>query len=187
MARRMTALVLIVALAGLIASPVEAKKKRKPAPVAVTYYLNWLGDCAGSGFMALEPAPNPDSCALFFPGLGDTYSFPGSEGLPFALDATEPITVDFGLGTVASVAAEFEAVLSGTVDGEDKQIASGTQTVVAAGPGTTPVHFDLEADPALDNTSVTALTLTINWTGGVTYSSMQLEEGGANMVIHGIK
>ncbi|MGI8407286.1 MAG: hypothetical protein ACR2L3_02085, partial [Actinomycetota bacterium] len=90
MMRKITALILIAALTGLIMSPAEAKKKKKPVAVTSTQYLNWLGDCAGSGYLSLEPVVNDESCALFFPGVGDTHAFPGSEGLPLTLDASQP-------------------------------------------------------------------------------------------------
>jgi hypothetical protein len=189
MVRRITALILVAALAGLVVSPAEAKKKKKkaPAPVAITYYMNWMGDCAGGGYLALVATPNPDDCALYFPGLGETYSFPGSEGTPFALDATKPITVDFQLITVVTAAAEFEAVLTGTINGEEKPIASATQTVIAGtSAARVPLHFDLEPDAALNNAQITGLNLTINWTSGVTYSTIDFDSG-ATMVVNGLK
>jgi hypothetical protein len=189
MVRRITALILVAALAGLVVSPAEAKKKKKkaPAPVAITYHMNWGGDCpTGSGYLALTPTPNPDACALYFPGIADTYSFPGSEGTPFALDTTKPIAVDFLLIDVVSAAAEFEAVLTGTIDGQETPIASGTQTIVAAAGMRTPVHFDLEPDAALNNALLTGLNLTISWTSGVTYSTIDLD-AGATMIVNGLK
>jgi hypothetical protein len=149
--------------------------------------MNWAGDCAGSGYLALVATPNPDDCALYFPGLGDSYSFPGSEGTPFALDATKPIAVDFVLAHRVTVAADFEAVLTGTINGEMTPIASGTQTIVAGVAGLpTPVHFDLEPDAALNNATVTGLNLTINWTNGLTYSSIDFDSG-ATLIMNGFK
>jgi hypothetical protein len=187
MARKVASLFVIVALIGLIAAPVEAKKKRKPSPVAITYHLNWMGDCAGSGYLSLTATPNEGQCALYFPGLGDSYGFAGSEGTPFFLDATKAIPVDFVLIHVASVAADFEVVLEGTINGESTPIASGTQTVVAGSTVTpTPLHYDLEPDASLDKAKVTGLSLTINWTNGVTYSQIDFD-AGATMVINGLK
>ncbi len=167
--------------------PVEAAKKKKPKPIVVTYHLNWFGDCEGAGYLSASAVPNPDNCALFFPGIGDTYSFPASEGNAFSLDATQPITVDFDLSSAASVVTEYEVVVTATIAGEEKQIASGTQMVVAAAYGITPVHYELEPDAALAKATVTRLTATVSWTSGMTYSKIDLDSGTAIMTIHGRK
>lgn len=182
MVRRLTAVVAAVALAALAVAPADAAAKTKKA-APKTYYLNWAGDCSGSGYLSLKPVPNPDDCALFFPQLGDTHFFAGSEGMPFALDATKTIPVDFNLSTVASAAAEFEALLTATVGGAQVDVASATTSVQVAGPGATPVHFDLEPDPALHRAKVSSLTLTIRWTSGFTYSSMQVGTEGSRMIV----
>jgi hypothetical protein len=149
--------------------------------------MNWGGDCAGSGYLALAPAPNPDACALYFPGLGDSYSFPSSEGTPFVLDATKPIPVDFVLSHVASAQAAFEAVLTATIKGESTPIASANQTILVGMSGMpTPVHFDLEPDAALNNAVVTGLALTISWTDGFSYSTIDFD-AGATVIINGAK
>lgn len=184
MGRRTSALILAMALSGVIVVPLEGQAKK---PSGLTFYMNWFGDCAGSGYLALKSVPNPDDCALYFPGLGDTYSFPGSAGLPVKLDATHPITLDFVLTHVAHVAADFEVALTGTVDGEEAEIASGIQTVLAAGPGATPLHYELEPDAALDDELISSLDLNVSWTNGVTYSSIDLQSGTAFVVIHGQK
>lgn len=181
----MTGVVAAVAAAGLLIAPAGAKPKTKESAAGTKYYLNWGGDCGGSGYLALEHVSNPDACALFFPELGSSYYFGGSDGMPFALDADRTITVDFNLATVVTAAAEFEAVLSATVGRRQVEVASATATVLAAGPvGGSPVHFDLEPSPGLDEAKVAALNLTISWTDGVTYSSMDLESGTATMVVH---
>ena len=185
MVRRITAFILVVAIAGLVVGPADAKKKKKPA--SITYHMNWGGDCAGSGYLALAPTPNPDACALYFPGLGDSHSFSASEGTPFALDATTPIPVDFVLSHAASAQAVFEAVLTGTIKGESTPIASANQTIPVGVSGMpTSVHFDLEPDAALNNAVVTGLSLTISWTGGFSYSTIDFD-AGATVIINGAK
>ena len=53
MIRRITAVALALALAGLISAPASAKAaKAQPKPTSLVYYLNWSGDCAGAGFLA---------------------------------------------------------------------------------------------------------------------------------------
>jgi hypothetical protein len=186
MNRRMVALLLVLAVAGAMASPVEAKKKRKskPKPVVVTYNMAWVSGCGGSGYLTLKGTPSPDPCALYFPELGNSYSFPAIDGKPFKLNAKKPITVDFTLSTVAHVQAEFEAVLDADVSGKSKTIASATQTVT--GQGDTAMHFDLEPDAALDKGKIDNLNLTISWTNGVAYSQINFE-AGAPVVINGFK
>jgi hypothetical protein len=186
MTRKIASVVLVALLASVITGPVEAKKKPKPAPI--TYYLNWGGDCAGYGFLSLTSQPNDASCALFFPELGNSYSFFGDEGTPFALDTSKVITLDFVLNQVASLAADFEVVLEGTVNGKSAEIASGTQTVLV-GVSATPaaVHYDLEPDASLNGARISDLRLTVTWTNGVTYSTMDLQSGSATLVISGAK
>lgn len=188
MTRRSTAILAAVAAAALLVAPTGALAKKKPAPrpVTVTQYLNWGGDCAGAGFLALTHTPNPDSCALFFPELANTHAFGGAEGLPIALDASQPVTVDFTLSNVATAAADFEAALSATVGDEQVDIGSATVNVPAT-PDDVPLHFDLEVPAELDKAKVTALTLQITWTGGFTYSSIDLDSGTAQLVVNGFK
>ena len=188
MSRRISALVAVGALALALLKPAEAVAKKKPRPAVMTQYLNWGGDCSGAGFLALAHVPNPDSCALFFPQLGNEYYFAGSEGMPFVLEADKAATLDFTLSSVVTAAAEFEAVLSATVGDEQVEVAAATAGVQAASSlGGTDVHFDLQPAAELDNTKVSALNLTITWTDGVTYSSIDLDSGTAKLVLYGFK
>lgn len=189
MPRKLIVLAILSALiAGATVMPVAAaKKKKQPKPIAVTYHLNWFGDCEGGGYLSAEAVPNPDNCALFFPGIVDTYSFPASEGSAFSLDATQPITVDFDLSSAASAATEYEVVVTATIAGEEKQIASGTQMVLAAAYGITPVHYELEPDAAFDKATVATLTATVSWVSGMTYSKIDLDSGTATITTHGFK
>jgi hypothetical protein len=183
MFRKIAALALITSIAIFGTGQVEAKKK--PAAGPLNYYLNWLGDCAGGGYLSLESTPNADDCALYFNGLAETHDFPGSEGLPIVLDADKPVTVDFDLGTVYEINAEFEAVLSGVIKGKSKPIASASQVILATPPqGPAHVHFDLEPDAALDKARLERVTLTVTLKSGLSYGSMILD-GTATMVING--
>lgn len=186
MVRKITALALVVALAGLIASPVEAKKK-KPAPAEMTYYMSWFGDCAGSGFLSFKYTEDEgQDCALFFPGIAaNSYSFYGKDGTPFRLDASKMIPVDFELGHVATAAADFEVTLKATIDGESTELGSATQTITAATSAEpTRLHYEFEPDASLHGARVSELSLTITWTGsGFTYSSMNFSP--SNTVVIG--
>jgi hypothetical protein len=184
MFRRLAAVVMVVALAGLIAAPADAKKKSPE----LTFYMGWYGDCAGAGLLSITRPETPESpCALYFPTLGDSHAFGGSEGMPFSLDATRPVVVDVTLSHVASAAADFEVVVEGTIKGKDRVIASGSQTVVAgAFVQATPLHFELEADPALNKGKISYLTVTISWTNGVTYSQIDFSQP-ATVVLGGTR
>ena len=186
MFRRALIPILVVAIAGSIAGPVEAKKK--PRPKAVTYFLNWAGDCAGGGYLSLKSVPNEGtSCALFFNTQSESLSFPATEGLPLLLDATKPITLDFDLTNVVQATAEYEAVLTSSIKGDRETIATATQTVTAQALGSTAVHFDLEPDAALNRARMNDLNLTINLKSGVSYSTLDVQSGTAQLEIHGLK
>lgn len=185
MTRKVMALLLVLTVAGAVAAPASAKRK-PPKPAPATYYLNWLGDCSGAGFLSLKPEPNPDGCALFFPELGSSHSFGAVDGLPLTLAATD-IAVDFELRHVATVAGEFQVDLTATVGGEQVTVGTATASVVAAGLGRTALHFDLAPDAALQGAKLETMTLTVSWTDGVSYSSVAVEEGTATMVVHRAK
>ena len=190
MIRRTIAVVLALALAGLISAPVTAKPKQ-PKPTNITYYLNWQGDCAGSGYLADKITPNPDACALYFPGLMQPapspwggYEFPAYEFSPFQLNAKEPITVDLTLNNIGSAAADFVVTLDGTVSGKDVTLGSATQQLTS--PVSETLHFELDPDDKLDKGKVTYLTVSVMWTGGVTYSQIDFD-AGAPVAIAGYK
>ena len=181
MGRKLFTALLVASLAGGVAPAVEAKKRARPRPLM--YYMNWVGDCSGSGLLAAKFVANPDDCALFVPGLRSEHVFVGPVATPFRLDASREVTVDFELTHVAQVAAEFEVELTATVDGDTKTVATGAQTIVAAGIGRTLLHYDLEPDPALDGRTLEGLSLTVTWTSGVSYSSIDLQNGSGAVVI----
>jgi len=190
MIRRATAVVLTLALAGLISAPVAAKPKQ-PKPTNLTYYLNWSGDCAGSGYLADKITPNPDACALYFPGLmapqpspWGGYEFPAYKFSAFKLNAKKPITVDFTLSNIGSVAADFVVSVNGTVNGKEVTIGSATQQVTS--PVSEALHFELDPADELDKGKVTYLSVSIIWTGGVTYSQIDFD-AGAPVAIAGYK
>ncbi|HYI46441.1 MAG TPA: hypothetical protein VE174_13370 [Actinomycetota bacterium] len=64
-------------------------------------------------------------------------------------------------------------------------VGSETQQLTAAAGGGE-LHFELDADDKLDKGKVTALSVSIVWTGGVTYSSIDFDTG-APVTIDGYK
>lgn len=181
MNRKILTTVLVLTLAVSGTGAVAAKSRAKPRPV--TYYMNWFGDCTGGGYLALKSVPNPDDCALFFPGLGSSHAFRGGAGMPLVLDAASKVVVDFELVHIAHVAADYEVVVTASVGGEDVEVARGVQTLLAKGVGRTALHYELDPDPALDGAALESLTATVNWINGVSYASMDLQSDTARVVL----
>ncbi|MDQ3878220.1 MAG: hypothetical protein M3290_07720, partial [Actinomycetota bacterium] len=105
---RLTAVLLVIGLVVAMGAPSQAQKRRPPKATTTVLYLNWLGDCTGSGFLDTKPTMDSDACALFSPEVvvagGSSYDFPAAGGVPFKLDASREISVDIELQNVASVA-----------------------------------------------------------------------------------
>ena len=193
MTRRITALLVILVLAGLVVSPADAAKKKKkkkvkkPVAVTSTQYLAWVGDCTGSAMLSPTVAPNPDACALFFPELGSTFTFAGTAPAGLKLNAAKPITVDFSLSQVATAAADFRVDVTATVAGKEMTLATGTETITAEAQSSHPFHYELKPDAAANGKVLTSLAVTVTWASGFTYSSMEIEPGDDPVVIHGFK
>lgn len=190
MRTKLTTILLVTVLVVGMGTPSEARNRKHAKPATTVLYLNWLGDCTGSGFLDTKPTMNSGACALYFPGAGgvggSSYDFPAAGGVPFELDAARDLSLDIELQNVASVAATFDVVVNGSIDGDDKEIASGSQTVTAPA-GAASVHLDLPPDKALDGAVVNKLDLTVTWSGGVTYSSIDIESGTSNLVVPRLK
>ena len=178
-----------VAAAAALVAPVDAlaKPQGRLRPAVLTQYLNWGGDCGGGGFLSRQHTPNPDSCALYY-HLRTTNSFGGSEGFPILLDARRPVVVDFSMFTIATAAADFDVILSGTVGGKQVEIGSATHSVTASALGYTSVRLELQPPAELDLAKVTALNLEVSWrTNGFTISEMDLDSGFSKLVVRGFK
>jgi hypothetical protein len=185
MSRKLAHVSLALAFVGLIAGPVEAgRNRRSPAPV--TYFMNWDGGCDGGGYLSLVAAPNADACAQYVPGTDTSHAFRASGQAPFVLDATKPISVDFEVDHIVSGAAEFEVVLEATIGGgHSKQIASGTQAVVAeTGVEPSAFHYEFEPDQGLHLAKVSYPIVTVTWTDGATWSRLDMESGNASVAFN---
>ena len=186
MSRKLAHLALIGALVGLIAGPAEAGTNLE-SPAPVTYFMNWEGDCTdGGGYLSSAPKPNADSCAQYFPGLEPSHVFRATRQASFILDATKKISVAFNVDHVVSAAAEFEVVIEGTVGKDTKVIASGTQAATAETAWEPSVfRFGLEPDPGLHGAEISQASVTVTWTGGPSYSRIDLESGNAAVAFNG--
>ena len=195
MTRRITALLVVLVLAGLVVSPADAAKKKKkkkvkkPIAVTSTQYLAWEGgaECAGGPILAPVPTPNAEACALFGPELATSIEFASAGPTAFKLDAAKPITVDFSLFHVASVAADFTVDVTATVDGKEMTLATGTENIMAAANESTPLHYELKPDAAANGKVLTNLAVTITWASGATFSQMEIDAGDSPVVLHGFK
>lgn len=185
MSRKLAYLSLALAFVGLIAGPVEAGKNRR-SPVPITYFMNWDGGCDGGGYLSLTAAPNPGACAQYVPGTDTSHTFRASGQAPFILDATKPISVDFEVDHIVSGAAEFEVVLEATIGKDTMEIASGTQAVVVeTGLEPTALHYEFKPDPSLHLAKVSYPVVTVTWTDGATWSTLDMESGNASVAFNG--
>ena len=189
MSRKLAHLALALALVALIAGPVQAGKNRR-SPGPTTFFLNWDGGCDGGGYLSSAPVPNPAACAQYFPVANLSHAFRATGQAPFILDATKTISVDFVLDHIVSGAAEFEVVVEATIGkataGTRSQvIASGTQAVTAeTGFDPTTFHYELEPDAALHLAKASYATVTITWTDGATWSTIDMESGNASVTFN---
>ncbi|MGH2691778.1 MAG: hypothetical protein ACRDHM_04675, partial [Actinomycetota bacterium] len=187
MRTRVFAIGLSVALGAAFVIRAGATHAQEPVPAAIDFFLHWDTGCSGSGFMDLEDRPSEDSCALFFPVIAEgPYDFPAEAGLPFQLDSSRKIDIRFVVFSIATAAVQFDLTVSGKVDGQPKQIAAGSQTVLAAALMDTVVQASLDPDPSLNGATVTELKFTVDWSGGTTYSQMDLTTDSARVTVGGI-
>lgn len=187
--KRIIGFTLILGLiAGSLAAPAMAKKKkpRKPAAVQVDQkFFVRRDDCAGDAdnpHLSITDGPDGgNGCGGTVDGLPNevigqvdvpaTETFPATDGVPFVLDASKDITGSLtydafhgdstnpvGLGAGVH---DVEILLTGTAAGSSVEVgtASGTYT---ATPGTDQytVTFTIKPDAALDKASFETLELT---------------------------
>jgi hypothetical protein len=182
-----TALVLGL-LAGSMALPAEAKKKKKKkppvvalAPTELKFFLHWdddgAGGCTGAQYMDLTDKEGDTGCSFTFQpaqeafiasGAQDplAYVWPATEGVPFTLDASRKIVIEWAMRANFAVNASVEVKIEGTAGGELKEIAAGqSSTFNAALTGQTgPVALKLELDPNADLDKLTFDTLQLTST-----------------------
>jgi hypothetical protein len=149
MKRSIVVLVALGLIAGSLAAPVEAKKKKKKpkTPPAVTlvpaelkFFPHYPPDgatpegCTSTQSMDLKDTvdttcSNSTQVAQeVFAAAGEeliSYVYPSTEGTPFILDASRKLTGEVTLRGTFSVNAKAELLLAGTVGGAEAVIAEG--------------------------------------------------------------
>lgn len=181
---------LVVALAiglvgGSLVGPVEAKKKKKkPVPVEMIYWLHADGGCGEATTLMLTEATEGSNCGNnpwygvgwevgTSAGLVTPYNFYAVEGLPFVLDGTKPIVATMQVSAYVSSPvgsgvgeATLVGILSGETGGEtvDLGTAETTYTVTPA-QGVYEVVLEFEPTSDFDKMSFTQFDITLEQRG----------------------
>ena len=190
-------LVVVGLVAGLIVGslsmPVEAKKKKKKkiVPTPISFYVQRVKDGACSDdvnfYLSVTPGEDNGACGNLGYGVvaeatsqigeddavSPAYVFPAKDGVPFVLDATQPLTGKITVKSASSVQGNAvapmgvgQATLVAKVTGTTGEAATelGTASVdyqVTPGSQPTPVEFSITLDPTLDKASFTSLELSL--------------------------
>ncbi len=194
-------------IAGALAAPATAKKKKPKTPTGVAselkYYLHWdddgAGGCGGAQHMSTEDKEDPGSgCEFTFLPAQEVFvasgaqaplsrEWPASDAVPFVLDATRKITGEITMRGGAGVQARIEVVVTGVVNGEVVEVAKGeTQRVNFAVTGQTGpqiLKFELTPDAALNGKTFEGLTLKTTTRGFTAASYYDLENPPSFMTV----
>jgi hypothetical protein len=130
-----------------------------------------------------------DGCGLIFnavTGLGGDVDqgafidFPAGDGMPLALDGTEPITGQISLTGGQVGIAYVDVTLEGLANGQPVAIGSTTATAVLDPTGdSTPVPFTIPANSTLDGSDLGALDLRVHIHGPNVYSGFMALNGAS--------
>ena len=165
-------------IAGSLAAPAVAKKKKKPkppaAPVSVDqkFFLRQDSDACGSAHEHLSLTDGADlSC--FYTGGGIVNEARGSvtdwvaeDGVPFVFDTAKKITGeitihggDLGAGPMSLGQARFDMAVLAEIGGEFKEIGTLSETWTTVPGDVHLVKPDITIDPALAGQSVTGFRI----------------------------
>lgn len=184
--RKTLTLALAALLAVALLGPASAAKKKKPkkppapAPVELQFFLRAPESCT-EAFLSLTDAEDAD-CVYVDSGLNAVYGasqgaladpwmhYPAADGVPFTLDPTRKVIAAIGTRGANGAGAgptSFEFVLVAEIAGEEKELATHTESGTF-GPGETKLmEFEMELDPALAGAVVDALRLDVYVDGGL--------------------
>lgn len=192
--------VVTIALAGLLAvsllGPASAAKKKKPkkppapAPVELQYFLRAEASCT-EAFLSLTDAEDVD-CVYGDTALNPVYEatqtvplvgtdpwmhYPAADGVPFTLDPTRKVVASIstrGWNGTGAGDAEFQFVLVGQIAGEEKELATHTESGSFGAGETKAMEFEMTLDPALAGSMIEALRLDI-YVGGTPVAGRGIE------------
>ena len=199
--KRTLILLLIVGLVGgSIVGPAAAKKKKKkPKQTPVTYLLRRDGCNTDADNPHLSVVDGPDAACVWSDAglLWDVYSgaglldpsevYPATDGVPFVLDATKPLTGEITLygpqcvagpacapGPISAGNAVFTMDVIGEVGGEEKVLGTFEDQFTAVPGETHTSSVSIEIDPALDKLAFDALRIEV-YHGGQAYGPGGIE------------
>jgi hypothetical protein len=197
------ALILALIAGLMIGSSVtaDAKKKRKPRPVTMKYFLHFpaTGDTCGTRYMDLKDTADSGCGYTFQPanevltqaGQGLLAEWPAAGGFPFKLNAKKPIKAEFQLMNLLGLPAQGHAImdfeLSGTVGGKPVTLYEETQELTMAAPGSNVATFTAKVSKKLNGKPVTGLHATTNVHGASNFHYFELDQSGAYISVAGFK
>ena len=202
MKKSLAVLVALGLVAGAVASPALARKKKpkKPVPVDVTYYLVWNGEGCAIATTQANASPE-DACADVFSGaLGPElgtgpFLMPALDGIPLTLDAAKAIkgTINveswYATGEVPDVmgvgAPQLEVALTGTSAGEEIVIGQFTSEPYIVTPASAEyvVEFEITPAPELAGKVFDSLTLSLESTGNAMFHGVFPADGTSTIVL----
>lgn len=156
---------LLVGLLGVaVLGPAAAKKKKPkkpaaPAPVELQYFLRAPESCTDA-FLSLTDGTDADcvyvdsatNAAATAAGLDAWMHYPAVDGLPLTLDTARKVVATIatrGANGTGAGPTSFEFKLIGTIAGEEKELATHTESGTF-GPGEIKtMEFEMTLDPAL--------------------------------------
>jgi hypothetical protein len=197
------ALVLAMIVGLMVGSSVtaDAKKRRKPRPVTMKYFLHFpaQGDTCGTRYMDLKDSVDSGCGYTFQPanevltqaGQGLIAEWPATGGFPFKLNAKKPIKAEFQLmnvfGLPANGHAIFDFELSGTVGGQPVTLFEQSKEMTMAAPGSNVATFTAKVSKKLNGKPVTGLHATTNVHGASSFHYFELDANGAYISVAGLK
>jgi hypothetical protein len=170
-------------LAGLMVGPAagakkKKKKKAKLVQAELTLYMRWdddgAGGCGGPKYLSTEDGEDPaNGCSFVAQGAQEVViaatgerlanDWPATEGVPFKLDASRPLSGSFAIRGHAGARAWLEVAITGTAKdslqdlavGESEQYTMPTSSQL----GPTVIEMEFELDKGLDKLDFTTLNL----------------------------
>ncbi|MDQ3954906.1 MAG: hypothetical protein M3285_05080 [Actinomycetota bacterium] len=195
-AKKLLVLGLVAGLiVGSLGVAAEAKKKKKPVPTPVSFYIQKVaeGDCTEEGtlFLSVTPGEDNGTCGSQYYGApteaasqaGEDHFFTDPkrmaavDGVPFVLDATKTLTGTITVKSANSLSgttltqlgagqSTLEVLVTGTSNGEAVELGNAEVTYdVMPGANPEPVSFEITLDEALNKAKFTTLELTL-WNRG---------------------
>lgn len=185
MRKTLVATIVLGLIAGSLAAPATAKKKKPktPAPVATPMTL-WFHatECAdGNYLLMLKEATEGRNCGSAFygapypvasaAGQSAPRTFNAGEGVPFVLDASQKIVATVQVSAYASAQGGGSGVgqttlvgtFAGQVGGETKELGTVEQTyMVTPAQGVYEVKLELQPPAEFDKAQFTSFSLTLH-------------------------